>query len=88
MRTRADILRDIAELEDELAVMDGYLNTRSCGVPTLNYESKERELYKMRRQLANIPAGSNVQAYEYHIISNTELDLDRILIEGIRGIKL
>lgn len=88
MRTRADILRDIADLEDELAVMDGYLNARYCGVPTLNYENKEKELYKMRRQLANIPAGSNVRAYEYHIISNTELDLDRILMEGIKGIRL
>ena len=88
MRTRADILRDIAALEDELMEMDGHLDCRYYGVPTLNYERKEKELYKMRRQLANIPERSNVRAYEYHIISNTELDFDKILVEGIRGIIL
>ena len=88
MRTRAEILRDIEVLRDELAVMDGYLDHRYCGKPTLNYERGEERLYKLRRQLANIPENSNVRAYEYHIISNVELDLNAILTEGIRGIKL
>lgn len=89
-RTRADILREIADLEDELARMDqDYLNVKR-DIPKLNSEETIDRINVLRRKLVTNRDYNavNLRAYEYHIVSDVELDFERIVREGIKGILL
>lgn len=87
-RTRADILREIADLEDELRCTGCDLKERKNKGVKLEYEFIEDKILDLHKTIAGIPMNSNMKAYEYHIISNVELDLEQILREGIKGILL
>lgn len=93
-RTRADILREIADLEDELREHDRYycdcqLRERR-NITKLGYEFSQDKIFDLQKKLAGVRKNdcANMKAYEYHVVSDTELDFDKILLYGIKGIAL
>lgn len=89
-RTRGDILREIAKLEDELDAMDNDYVRRWCGEAQLDSECTINRINTLRKELVGCHRNEpvNMKAYEYHIVSDVELDLEKIVREGIKGIIL